>query len=243
MSVVLCAYNSAEWIEQAIESVLTQTCGSGLLEIILVDSGSSDRTVTKAQASLSRCNVPFRLLVVPNEGPGRARNLGSQRSGGDWIQFLDGDDVLNPRKIEVQLEAAIAADPEVAIVYSDWSRLRQQSGGWQSDGTIQAPALGADVLTDLLRAGNFVALGSHLVRRVWLERVGGFDERHWFIEDADLLLRLAMAGAKFAQVPSDGPMFYYRQRGGSLSRRSERAFVEGCLRNARMAEGPLAVER
>jgi GT2 family glycosyltransferase len=89
---------------------------------------------------------------------------------------------------------------------------------------------------DLLTADNFIATGSQLFRRSWLDIVNGFDERYSVIEDVHLMLRVAAAGGQFVHVSSDEPLFFYRQRDeGSLSS-NQTAFIEGCLRNARMVE-------
>jgi hypothetical protein len=94
----------------------------------------------------------------------------------------------------------------------------------------------ADALKDLLRPDNFMPLASALVRREWLERVGGFVEEYSLIEDVDLELRMVMQGAELREVPAGRPLFWYRQRPRSLSRRDPVAFVKGCVRNGRLAE-------
>jgi hypothetical protein len=66
--------------------------------------------------------------------------------------------------------------------------------------------------------------------------VDGFVERYRVVEDVHLMLRIAMAGGQFHHVSSEGPLFFYRQREGSLSRRSNAAFAHGCKRNVRLVE-------
>jgi hypothetical protein len=74
-----------------------------------------------------------------------------------------------------------------------------------------------------------------LMSREWLSRVGGFDDKLTYIEDVDLQLRLVAAGGRFAEAPSDEPLFFYRMREDSLSRSNPEAFIQGCLRNAGLA--------
>jgi len=79
-------------------------------------------------------------------------------------------------------------------------------------------------------------IGSLMFSRRWLERTDGFVESYRLIEDVDLLMRIVMSGGLLRPVPSTRPLSWYRQRAGSLSRENERAFVDGCVRNARRAE-------
>src|ERR1022692_272891 len=236
VSVVITCFNLREWIGEALESVLHQTCDPECLEIIVVDCGSTDDSATVVKSLLNATTIRSRLIVKDNGGASRARNSGLQCATGEWIQFLDGEDLLHPRKIERQLAAATCLGPEYAIVYSDWQRLRWQQRKWTTDPDVASPRIGKDLLADLLRTENFIQVGSQLVRRSWLERVSGFDERQWLIEDVNLLIRLAMAGGRFYRAPSERPLFFYRQREGSLSRSNTRDFVEACIRNVCVVE-------
>jgi glycosyltransferase involved in cell wall biosynthesis len=178
----------------------------------------------------------YYILKSANRGPSSARNIGWRRASGEWIQFLDSDDLLHAQKIEIQAKEACFLPPQVAVVYSDWARLEFKDGEWLANETI-APLVGDDAVVDLLKTENFLHTGSQLFRRAWLDKVSGYDERHWLIEDVDLQLRIALEGGKFHKVRTDYPLFFYRQRNdGSLSRRNPREFIEGCVRNARMVE-------
>jgi hypothetical protein len=137
----------------------------------------------------------------------------------------------------VQAEAAVALPDEVAVAYSNWQYLNRIEREWIPLEPVNSPLVDDDPLTELLESEGFVHTGSALFRKAWLERVGGFDERHTLIEDVDLMLRIAMAGGKFNRVGTDQPLFFYR-RGlvGSLSQQDKRAFLEGCVRNAELVE-------
>jgi glycosyltransferase involved in cell wall biosynthesis len=236
VSVVIPLYNGEAWIADTLHSVLCQSY-EGRTEIIVVNDGSTDRSVAVAQSVLEGRGVPYQVLEISNGGPSRARNIGWRASQGTWVQFLDADDLLHQQKICVQLERARRLSSEFAVVYSDWQRLALVAGEWLPSGAVVAPRLGDDQLARLLSADNWVPTGSHLIRRAWLERTGGFDERHRIIEDVDLLLRIAIRGGRFEHAVTEFPAFFYRQHAAeSLSRRDPRAFVEGCVRNARMVE-------
>jgi glycosyltransferase involved in cell wall biosynthesis len=230
ISIIIPCYNAARWIRPTLQSVFIQRNVN--FEVIVVDDGSSDDS-----AAIVADDFPLvQLIRVPNGGPGRARNVGLKHSCGTWIQFLDADDLLHPRKLAIQLAVATQCASDVAVVYSDWQRLIYREEKWQQSGVRCQPDPHIDALEDILLTENFIATGSQLFRRTWLEAVCGFDERHWLIEDVDLLLRIAIAGGRFHYVPSEEPLFFYRQHASSLSRRDQRAFIEGCVRNARMVE-------
>jgi glycosyltransferase involved in cell wall biosynthesis len=237
VSVVIPLYNAQEWISETLKSVRAQTYEGKKIEIIIVDDGSTDNSVAAAEIALVGTSLAHRIIRTSNGGPARARNIGWRQSTGNWIQFLDADDLLSPQKIALQIKAGEVLRRQVAVVYSPWQRIELVQGCWRPMNNVVAPAIGKAAVSDLLRDENFIATGSQLFHRCWLEQVAGFDEQHWLIEDVDLLLRIAMAGGSFYHVHSDAPLFLYRQIGtSSLSQRSKREFIEGCLRNARMVE-------
>ncbi|HYA16593.1 MAG TPA: glycosyltransferase family A protein [Bryobacteraceae bacterium] len=237
VSVVIPLYNGARWIADAIASVTAQTYPHELLEITVVDDGSGDDGAAVAAAALKGSDIASVVLRTGNGGPSRARNLGWQRSRGEWIQFLDADDVIAPEKIRLHAAAAEKMPRDVAVLYSDWKATRLVEGQWIPSGAIHTPSLGEDTIASLVQSDQFLSNASCLFRRSWLAAVGGFDERHWLIEDVDLLLRIAMAGGQFRRIETSEPLFNARQHDNtSLSRRDPAAFHEGCVRNAAMVE-------
>jgi glycosyltransferase involved in cell wall biosynthesis len=237
VSVVIPACNAAAWIGESIGSVLAQSYPRALLEVVVVDDGSTDSTGTLAAAALHEAGFP--AIVLRNGtplGPSAARNRGWRAARGTWIQFLDADDLLAPDKIERQAAEVARAPDALAAVFSRWAFLIATSDGASPDDTVTDPAIGDDALVDLLRADNFMATGSQLFSRLWLERVNGYVESYRLIEDVDLLMRLVIAGGILTRVHSDAPLFWYRRRAGSASTVDRRAFVDAQIRNARTAE-------
>src|SRR6201987_6545220 len=100
VSILIPAYNAEEWIAETIQSAIAQTCPRK--EIIVVDNGSSDRTAEVARRFASKEVV---IISTENQGAAAARNHAFQLSQGDYIQWLDADDLLAPDKIERQLAA------------------------------------------------------------------------------------------------------------------------------------------
>lgn len=99
VSVLIPAYNAEAWIEETIHSVLAQTWP--YLEIIIVDDGSGDNTLQKAKKFE---NKGVKVLSQKNKGASAARNIAFSASSGDFIQYLDADDLLAPDKIEIQMK-------------------------------------------------------------------------------------------------------------------------------------------
>jgi glycosyltransferase involved in cell wall biosynthesis len=230
VSIVIPAYNAAEWIAETIESVLQQTYHD--LEVILVDDGSTDRTVEIAEYILKSGRFRYQILRQENNGPSVARNRGWRVARGTWVQFLDADDLIHPRKIEIQIiEGSGGA---VDVIYSDWQRLRWTGGTWAKENYIYKPMIGEDAPADLLRNENFIGLGSQLISLSALRRLGGFDESHRFIEDVELYIKIAVGNGVFVKAASSGPLFWYRDRPQSLSKSNPRQFVEAYIRNARL---------
>lgn len=237
VAVVVPMHDAALTIAETLQSVQAQSLGADQLEVVLVDDGSKDDSLALAVASLAPSGV--RVVTVRHEtpaGPSAARNAGWRTTASPWIQFLDADDLLAPSKCALQLGAA-AQDSTAALVHSRWARLAPSgAGAWEQAGDDLDPGIGEDALVDLLRADNFIHVGSCLFRREALEAVGGFDPALRLVEDVDLLMSLALKGLRFLQVPSPGPLYWYRQRPGSLSRTDAGAFVDACVRNTRRAE-------
>jgi hypothetical protein len=158
------------------------------LEVVLVDDGSQDGTADKVSLEFPQ----VRLLQQPHRGVSAARNRGWHAARGELIGFLDSDDCYLPDKLEVQVPV-LEKDRRLALVHSGW-RITDAAGAPTSVRTpwLQSPRL--DIETWLLWKPVF--LGGMLIRRSWLEAVGGFSEDLPQAEDVDLILRMALAGCR-----------------------------------------------
>lgn len=191
ISVIIPAYNCDRTIAQTVNSVLTQTFGD--LELIVIDDGSQDKTLE----ILSNISDPrVQVFSYPNAGVSATRNRGIAKATGDFIAFLDSDDLWTPDKLETQLEA-LQNDPDAAVAYS-WTDYIDENGQFLRSGT-HVTATGW--VYDKLLVQNFLENGSSaLIRQDALDRVGGFDESLFGPEDWDLYLRLA-ANDRFVAIP------------------------------------------
>lgn len=116
VSILIPAYNAAPWLAQTLRSALAQTWPHR--EIIVVDDGSSDHTLAVAQSFASQ---DVRVQSQPNAGASAARNRAFSLSCGDFIQWLDADDLLAPDKIARQVEAALAHPGRRTLFSSGWA--------------------------------------------------------------------------------------------------------------------------
>jgi glycosyltransferase involved in cell wall biosynthesis len=204
ISVVIPAYNSARWIDEAIQSVLAQSLPPR--EIVVVDDGSTDDTARRLEKYRGR--VVY--IHQDNQGVAAARNRGIAGTTGEWVAFLDADDVWHPRKLECQVRA-IADRPELAMLGTgvrDWP------------GEFGDVPTNVDMTTRTwaqLAVRNQFTTSSVIVRRAALEHIGGFDPQLHGPEDYDLWLRL---GEQFPMGVLDAPLVGYREVAQSLGRRA-----------------------
>jgi glycosyltransferase involved in cell wall biosynthesis len=218
ISVVIPTYKAAPWLEETLGSVLHQTYPFENIEIIVIDDASPDDSVDVAKALLEGAKIKSRVVArEKNAGPAANRNAGWRMATGDWIQFLDQDDVLVPHKFKLQGELAARAGDDVAVVYSSWQSLELREGTWQPTGPVNAPRVDEDTVLRILQEVAFGYLGPTLIRRSALAGIDGFEERPNIGEDMNMMLRLSMAGGKFLEARSEGgAAFLYRQTPGSL---------------------------
>ena len=126
VSTLIPVFNRATMLREAVASVLAQTYRP--VEIVIIDDGSSDDTPRVAD-ELSHVHAEIKVIHQANEGPGAAREAGRRIARGEFIQHLDSDDVLEPRKFELQV-TQLNAHPECGAAYG-WTRFRRRDGSVQ----------------------------------------------------------------------------------------------------------------
>ncbi len=193
VSVIMSVYNGANYIAQAIQSVLDQTYHN--FELIIVDDGSTDNT---SQIVSSFDNHSIRYIYQQNQGQSSARNTGIQIAQGKYICFIDHDDIFLKDKLQLQV-TLLDTHPQVGLVYG-WADVIDSSGHSTRD-TLTATYEG-DVLRTLLRH-NFIRSPSLVMcRREVFDKVGIFDRQLPPCEDYDMWIRIAYAGYEVACVQS-----------------------------------------
>jgi glycosyltransferase involved in cell wall biosynthesis len=186
VSIVMPSYNRADLIVESIRSVIAQTYSGW--ELIVVDDGSTDDSIARIDALAEPRIAVLRQPRIGNVA--RLRNLGAAAARGDYLAFLDSDDLWLPAKLELQL-AGLAGKPDAwsyashALADAQGMQMPLRSGRF-------APVSGK-VLHALLTEETSATVITWLVPRALFERLGGFDEQLRLREDLDLVLRLAQA--------------------------------------------------
>jgi GT2 family glycosyltransferase len=226
VSVIMPVYNAAradpDHLSQALESVAGQSFAD--LELIVVDDGSTDGTPRLVESfQTSHPELDLQILVQPNGGQSSARNLGAEHARGEWLSFLDQDDVWLPDRLHLALGAA---DERTDLVYTD-ADVIDDAGFVVQTGIHRNHGLGGghpDIpFEDLILQDVFVMPGVMLLRKGFFDAIGGFDARLSGYEDDDLFVRASQRG-RIAYVAA--ATLRWRIHGNSYSH-SSRMVVSG----------------
>lgn len=204
ISVILPVFNALRWdadyLVEALRSVAAQTYG--VFELIIVDDGSTDGSAAVVQQFIDEHpELAITFLRKENGGQSSARNLGAAHARGDWIAFLDQDDLWFPERLETVIPLLA---PEVGLVYTDADTIDENGQLERAAIHMQHGAGGKQpkvCIEDALFEDVFVVPGVMTMRKDLFERIGGFDERLSGYEDDDLFLRTIQAGCRIDYVP------------------------------------------
>ena len=193
VSVIIPAYNSESTIQATLDSVRAQSYTQ--LEIIVIDDGSQDSTV-EIVASVAKLDARIRWFSYSNAGPAIARNRGIEKATGDFLSFMDADDLWTTDKIEAQL-AQLKKCPEAGLAYSFVNWIDGSDEFLRPGSHVKANGYALEQLL----VGNFIDNGSNvLIRRDVISAVGKFNPQLPPSEDWDMWLRIA-ALYQFACIP------------------------------------------
>lgn len=212
VSVIIPTYNYAQFVEQAILSVLAQTYKN--FEIIVVDDGSTDTTAQRLQPYTDQGEITY--LYQPNKGLPGARNTGIRHSQGEFIAFLDADDIWTPDKLQLQVEL-FDRQPELGFIFGNSRKFLGSLASRRTSFEDISPSHG-DVTAELLQR-SFLPMPTVIVRRSALEAVGLFDETLDSCEDLDMWLRLSL---RFKAGYVDQVVAWYRLHSLSMSSNFEK---------------------
>jgi glycosyltransferase involved in cell wall biosynthesis len=213
VTAIVPAHNAARYVEATLHSLRQQTHSA--LEILVVDDGSTDDTAERVAREAER-DGRLRLIRQANAGVAAARNRGLEEARGDFIAFVDADDVWYPRATERMLQRLQAAGKGCGLAYA-WCVTLDEFG--RLDGGFRAALIQGRVFSTLV-CHNFLGCASAaLIRRDCLDEIGGFDCRFRArgcqgCEDWDLYLRIA-AKYTFCAVPEF--LVGYRKHARSMS--------------------------
>jgi glycosyltransferase involved in cell wall biosynthesis len=215
VSVVIATYNMGHYLPEAVRSVLAQSYPN--VDVQIVDDGSTDDTAAILRQWDAHPRV--RLHRQSNAGQAHAKNQGIALSRGDFIAFLDADDVWLPEKLARQMPL-FTGRPEVGVVYSGYERMDGEGRPLPKGPTHMHRGR----ISGALLIQNFVPFPSAVVRRECLERHGAFDETLGMGIDYDLWLRLS-AHCQFDFIAE--PTVRYRIWPGQMSKNYRQRYESG----------------
>ena len=212
VSILIPAFNAQRWLRDSIQSAVDQTWPTR--EILIVDDGSRDATLSIARQFASSS---ISVVTQPNQGAAAARNKAYSLSQGDYIQWLDADDLLAPDKISKQMELITRGGTERTLVSAAFGRFRHRVTTAQFCPTsLWCDLSPVDWLTRKLVDNVFMQTGVWLVSRQLAETAGPWDTRLLGDDDGEYFCRVILACDNIRFTP-DAKMFYRRTGGGSLS--------------------------
>ena len=205
ISVIVPVFNGELTIQETINSILNQTFED--LEVIISDDGSTDSTLEIVKNIF---DSRIKILSYPNAGVSASRNRGISQAKGEYISFMDADDLWTPDKLEFQWQA-LKNNPQAAVAYS-WTDYIDESSNFLKSG--RRIKVNGDAFSKLL-VTNFLENGSNpLISKEALEKVGGVDESLTAAEDKDMWLKLSV---DYEFVCVEKPQILYRKSINSLS--------------------------
>jgi len=217
IDVIIPVYNGAQFLEEAVLSAVRQTLAPA--RILICDDGSTDETPQIAQR-LSQMFESVEHLRLAHGGVASARNGGLRAATGEYVAFLDADDVWIPAKLRTQMDVFARADSRVGVVHCGYQLIDEHGDVIVKD-YVAAPSKKGDIFRDIL-INDYAVSGSASAVVVWralLDQIGLFDERLFYGEDADMWLRLAYV-SHFDYAPE--PLVALRIHGSSVQRHNAR---------------------
>jgi len=220
VSIIIPIYNAEKYLSKTIESVMAQTYTDW--EIVAVDDGSTDKTPEILKDYEKKLPKKLRVITQKNSGVSIARNTAIAAARGEYIAFLDHDDLWLPEKLKKQVKL-LDSNKKLGLVYSDSYAIDDK--GILKKGTLMsgrlfrlhARMLRGNVFNELFYV-NFIPILTTMVRKNVFNKVGMFDPKYKIAEDYDLFLKIA------EQYPIDfteTPLAKYRIYGGNVSKNIE----------------------
>jgi len=214
VSIIIPSYNNAEFIADALESVFNQTYSN--FEILIVDDGSTDDT--KALLAKYAASYPkkIRCSYIENSGAGTARNIGLKQAKGEYVAYLDADDVWLPHKLETQL-TVFEERPEVDLIFSN-SHLVDSKGASLNKLYVKPFEFNfrpEQLFERLLTERDFIPFSSIILKRSIIDDIGLFDESLRSSGDLEWLLRIVR---KYKAIGINDVLAKYRIHDTAISK-------------------------
>ncbi|WP_192924989.1 glycosyltransferase [Sodalinema gerasimenkoae] len=205
ISLILNSYNPCHYLQPAIESVLQQTYPD--FELLIWDDGSSDDSLDIARSQAAQ-DERVRVIAAPHQGRGEALKAAISATTGDYLGWIDRDDILLPNALE-RTAAILNENPQVGMVYSDYLDIDSQGNSLGLGYRCRIPYSRDRLLTD------FITFHFRLIRRDIYNQAGGIDPAFEYAEDYDLCLRISEL-TDIYHLPE--PLYHYRHHSDNASR-------------------------
>ncbi len=210
VSVIIPAYNSEKWLKSSVSSALSQTWSKK--EIIIIDDGSSDNTLKLAKEFESSS---VKVISQKNKGASSARNSGLQIAQGDFIQWLDADDILAPDKLKIQLDGSDYNPDSKILLSSGWGffyhRLKSVRINTNSLWQDLSPS---EWMIHHLASQYFMANCSWLVSRKLTSLAGNWNEALNYNDDGEYFCRII---SRSEAIKFNGDILSYYRKGNLVS--------------------------
>lgn len=201
ISIIVPCFNQGQYLSEALKSILDQSYVDW--ECIIINDGSEDNT---EEVALTWCekDIRFKYLFQENKGLSSARNAGLKIAKGEYIQFLDSDDLIEVEKIRVQIENLVS-DPEIDISVSGYRYFEDSTRELKSMGRndffpeVVLHKNDSDI-KDVLNVKNPMVISAPIYRKYVFEKVGVFDEDLISLEDWEFHTRCALNNLKFQHI-------------------------------------------
>jgi glycosyltransferase involved in cell wall biosynthesis len=209
VSILIPAYNAEQWLPDTLRSAIAQTWDRK--EIIVVDDGSTDQTLAIARQFESDC---VKVFTQKNQGAAATRNNAFSLSQGDYIQWLDADDLLSPEKVAKQMEALGDSPNKLTLLSGSWGRFwhRPQCASFVPT-ALWTDLSKAEWLTRKMGQNLYMQTASWLVSRELTEAAGPWDTRLLGDDDGEYFCRVLLASNGVRFIPE--AKVYYRASGTS----------------------------
>lgn len=208
VSIIIPAYNASGYIGKTIDSVIAQTYNNR--ELILVNDGSTDKTGEIMESYKERYEN-IKVIHKPNSGVSDSRNTGLMAANGEFVAFLDSDDVWQENNLALKINAL--KEKDLDGVYSACAIIDENS---QQTGKTKSGSAAVSLDDMLSWKANYITIPSGIVfRKKTMDTIGGFDVHLSNNADQELLMRFLAAGKKLGYISES--TWFYRRHSGNMS--------------------------
>lgn len=219
VSILMPLYNAEQWVEETIRSCQEQTYTNW--ELIIVDDGSTDASIALVE-KIASTDPRITLLRQPNAGACVARNQAFRHCKGDYVMYLDADDLISPHKIERQIEALSHADPK-AVAICAWEHFSDNpSAEITSRPYYQPYGNPIEFLTQMWEIGGMMQPSCYLIPRQLIATAGEWNEALTLNQDGEFMCRVLANATSI--VWTDKAIVHYRRGHASISTSNVRTY-------------------